>query len=143
MTQEFLDSGSAPAYFGFGSIICMTSKFMTLLCLRALRLTGERGILCRGWSAMCLDDLQGEVDGFKTRDGPKNLAWIGTVVSHSKSRKIRESISAGFCMSFLLCLAISARRKSRSETSDNMDRWKSSGKSQRREEKKREYHRRK
>lgn len=60
--QEFLDSGSAPVYFGFGSIICHTSKFMTLLCLRALRLTGERGILCRGWSTMCLDDLQGEAD---------------------------------------------------------------------------------
>ena len=72
--QEFLDSGSAPVYFGFGSIICHTSKFMTLLCLRALRLTGERGILCRGWSTMCLDDLQGEVDGFKMRDGSKKLA---------------------------------------------------------------------
>ena len=69
MMQEFLVSGSAPVYFGFGSIICHTSKFMTLLCLRALRLTGERGILCRGWSTMCLDDLQGEVDGFKMRDG--------------------------------------------------------------------------
>ena len=35
------------------------------------------------------------------------------------------------------------RRKSRSQTSDNMDRWKSrGGKSQRREEKKRDYQRR-
>eukprot|EP00435_Cladocopium_sp_Y103_P012892 s3382_g3.t1 len=62
VVEEFLDSGSAPVYIGFGSIVCITSKFMALLCLRALRLTGERAILCRGWSTMCLEDLQGEVD---------------------------------------------------------------------------------
>ena len=60
--QKFLEAGSAPIYMGFGSIICGTSKFMTLLCLRALKLTGERGILLRGWSKMSLDDLEGEPD---------------------------------------------------------------------------------
>ena len=31
-------------------------------CLRALKLTGERGILVRGWSQMSLEDLKGEKD---------------------------------------------------------------------------------
>eukprot|EP00438_Fugacium_kawagutii_P001527 Skav207805 [mRNA] locus=scaffold381:195029:196571:+ [translate_table: standard] len=60
--QDFLAAGDAPVYFGYGSIICGTSKFMMLLSLRALKLTGERGILCKGWSTMSLDDLEGESD---------------------------------------------------------------------------------
>ena len=60
--NDFLASGSAPVYIGFGSIICGTSKFMCLLSLRALRLVGERGIIVSSWSSMSLQDLEGEPD---------------------------------------------------------------------------------
>ena len=60
--EDFLRKGRAPIYMGFGSIIGGTSKLMTLLCLRALKKTGERGILVRGWSKMSLEDLEGEAD---------------------------------------------------------------------------------
>eukprot|EP00438_Fugacium_kawagutii_P001354 Skav232146 [mRNA] locus=scaffold1040:38651:39979:- [translate_table: standard] len=65
--QDFLAAGDAPVYVGYGSIVCGTSKFMSLLSLRALKLTGERGILCKGWSSMSLDDLEGESDEAELR----------------------------------------------------------------------------
>ena len=60
--KDFLACGSPPVYIGFGSIICGTSKFMCLLSLRALRLTGERGILVSNWSSMSEQDIEGESD---------------------------------------------------------------------------------
>ena len=60
--EDFLAAGEPPVYFGFGSMIGASSKFMTLLCLRALRLTGLRGIFCAGWSEMSLDLVDGEPD---------------------------------------------------------------------------------
>ncbi|CAE7459150.1 UGT80B1, partial [Symbiodinium natans] len=60
--ESFLSRGEAPVFFGFGSMICQSSKFMTLLSLRALRLTGLRGILCASWSDMSVDLVDGEPD---------------------------------------------------------------------------------
>ena len=60
--ERFLAAGDAPIYMGFGSIISGSSKFMTLQLLRALKITGERGILMKGWSSMCIEDVEGEED---------------------------------------------------------------------------------
>jgi len=60
--ERFLAAGDAPIYMGFGSIISGSSKFMTLQLLRALKITGERGILVKGWSSMCIEDVEGEED---------------------------------------------------------------------------------
>jgi len=60
--EDFLMAGEPPVYMGFGSIICHSSKHMTLLCLRALRLTDRRAVLCAGWAGLSLEDLSGEPD---------------------------------------------------------------------------------
>eukprot|EP00434_Breviolum_minutum_P045071 symbB.v1.2.040334.t1/scaffold7150.1/size14085/1 len=60
--ERFLAAGDAPIYMGFGSIVSGSSKFMTLQLLRALKITGERGILMKGWSSMCIEDVEGEED---------------------------------------------------------------------------------
>ena len=66
--EAFLQKGEAPVYFGYGSMICKNSKFMTLLSLRALRLTGLRGIFCAAWSEMSLSLVEGEADAEELRD---------------------------------------------------------------------------
>ncbi|CAE7292115.1 ATG26, partial [Symbiodinium sp. CCMP2456] len=67
--EVFLSKGeAAPVFFGYGSMICKNSKFMTLLSLRALRLTGLRGIFCAAWSEMSLSLVEGEEDAKELKD---------------------------------------------------------------------------
>jgi len=66
--EAFLSQGEAPVFFGYGSMICKNSKFMTLLSLRALRLTGLRGIFCAAWSEMSLSLVEGEEDVKELKD---------------------------------------------------------------------------
>jgi len=68
LTQEmeaFLKAGDAPVYIGYGSMICYNAKFMTLLSLRGLMKTGQRGILLGGWAEMSAAVLEGEEDSEK------------------------------------------------------------------------------
>mmetsp|Transcript_115218 Transcript_115218/g.326453 ORF Transcript_115218/g.326453 Transcript_115218/m.326453 type:complete len:489 (+) Transcript_115218:82-1548(+) len=65
--EEFLQAGEPPVYVGFGSIVCRSGKFMTLLSLRALMLSGERGILAAGWAGMGLSHVEGEPDEAELR----------------------------------------------------------------------------
>eukprot|EP00440_Ansanella_granifera_P049746 gb/GFBE01053913.1/.p1 GENE.gb/GFBE01053913.1/~~gb/GFBE01053913.1/.p1 ORF type:complete len:535 (+),score=96.94 gb/GFBE01053913.1/:1-1605(+) len=60
--EAFLLKGEAPVCIGYGSITCQDAKFMTLLSLRALMQTGERGILLSGWAGMSLENVAGEAD---------------------------------------------------------------------------------
>eukprot|EP00434_Breviolum_minutum_P007978 symbB.v1.2.007035.t1/scaffold428.1/size206322/10 len=65
LTQEmeaFLKAGDAPVYIGYGSMTCYNGKFMTLLSLRGLMKTGQRGILLGGWAEMSAAVLEGEED---------------------------------------------------------------------------------
>ncbi|CAE7683109.1 UGT80A2 [Symbiodinium sp. CCMP2592] len=54
--------GDAPVYVGFGSMKVFTPKYMTLLCARALHLTGLRGVICAGWAGIDLQHVEGEAD---------------------------------------------------------------------------------
>lgn len=65
--RAFLQAGEAPVYLGFGSITCHDARFMTLLSLRALRLTGRRGVLLAGWAGMSLQHLEGAEDEAELR----------------------------------------------------------------------------
>jgi len=59
--DDFLAAGDAPVYIGYGSMTCNNGKFMSLLSLRALMATGERGIVLSGWAKMSTD-FEGEPD---------------------------------------------------------------------------------
>ena len=58
---EFLRSGPAPIYIGFGSIPNRRPEETANLVLQALALTGQRGILSSGWGGLKVDDLPGNV----------------------------------------------------------------------------------
>ena len=80
--ESFLEGGEAPVYFGFGSMIARDSKFMTLLCLRALQRTGLRGIFCAAWSDMSLDLVEGEPDAEALRAYCENRALFMKYAPH-------------------------------------------------------------
>ena len=49
---EFLSRGEPPVYFGFGSIFGRDPKRITQIVLEAVRRTGVRAILARGWGGL-------------------------------------------------------------------------------------------
>jgi UDP:flavonoid glycosyltransferase YjiC (YdhE family) len=50
--SRFLESGPPPVYAGFGSINVGDSESKTRLVLRALELSGQRGVLLTGWGGL-------------------------------------------------------------------------------------------
>lgn len=50
--ERFLESGPPPVYVGFGSMSDKDPERQTRLVLRALELTGQRGVLLTGWGAV-------------------------------------------------------------------------------------------
>jgi UDP:flavonoid glycosyltransferase YjiC (YdhE family) len=49
---RFLAEGSQPIYIGFGSIVIDDPKALTDTVLQALKLTGMRALISRGWSKL-------------------------------------------------------------------------------------------
>ena len=49
---QFLESGPPPVYIGFGSMSDKDPERRTRLALRALELTGQRGVLSTGWGGV-------------------------------------------------------------------------------------------
>jgi len=58
---EFLSRGEMPVYFGFGSIFGRDPKLVTHIILEAVRRTGVRAVLARGWGGIePIDSAQSE-----------------------------------------------------------------------------------
>jgi UDP:flavonoid glycosyltransferase YjiC (YdhE family) len=64
---QFLQSGPAPVYIGFGSMGNSKPEETTDLILKALASTGQRGVLSAGWG------------GFKKEDMPENVFMIDSL----------------------------------------------------------------
>jgi sterol 3beta-glucosyltransferase len=60
----FLESGPPPIYIGFGSLNMSDGAAQTQRVLRALELSGQRGLLLTGWG------------GLERRDAPPNIHFI-------------------------------------------------------------------
>lgn len=50
--DHFLRSGPPPVYIGFGSIVIDDPNEMTAMILEAVRVTGVRAVISRGWSKL-------------------------------------------------------------------------------------------
>lgn len=53
--QAFLDAGPLPIYIGYGSIVLEDPNAMMELILEAVRKTGQRAVLSKGWGGMDTD----------------------------------------------------------------------------------------
>lgn len=51
-----------PVYIGWGSLKCISDKWMTLMAVRTLKLTGRKGVVLSGWSGVDAELLEGEAD---------------------------------------------------------------------------------
>jgi hypothetical protein len=50
--EAFLQSGAPPVYIGWGSMIAVSSEFMTNLAVSTLKQTKQRGIVLKGWGGL-------------------------------------------------------------------------------------------
>lgn len=79
---HFLESGPPPVYIGFGSMGHGNPEHYTRLALRALALSGQRGLLLTGWGGLARQTTTADV--FVVEDVPH--AWlfprVAAVVHH-------------------------------------------------------------
>lgn len=68
--KAFLDSGPPPIYIGFGSIVLEDPDKMTALIFDAIRKTGQRALVSKGWGGM---------GGPDRIDKPDNVFMLGNV----------------------------------------------------------------
>lgn len=79
----FLDDGPPPVYIGFGSIIIDDPDEMTSIILEAIRITGARALVSRGWSKLGAN-LQSDDRVFFLGDCPHEWLFqhVAAVVHH-------------------------------------------------------------
>lgn len=56
--EDFLSSGEPPVYFGFGSIFGRDPVRLTRIVLDAIKVTGVRGIIARGWGGLVPEQFE-------------------------------------------------------------------------------------
>jgi sterol 3beta-glucosyltransferase len=92
---QFLDSGSAPVYIGFGSMSHENPERQARLVLRALELSGQRGVLLTGWGGLTRSSAPPTV--FFVDDVPH--AWLfprmAAVVHHGGAGTTSAGLRAG------------------------------------------------
>jgi sterol 3beta-glucosyltransferase len=94
---EFLSRGEPPVYFGFGSIFGRDPKRCTQIILEAVRRTGVRAILARGWGGLeSTDPAQSESVMF-IEDAPHRWLFpqVNAVVHHGGCGTTAAGLLAG------------------------------------------------
>ncbi|KAM0550288.1 hypothetical protein ACHAPJ_008958 [Fusarium lateritium] len=81
--ENFLSSGSAPVYIGFGSIVIDDPEKLTATIMDAVHATGTRAIVSRGWSKLG-GDSKGDDQVFFLGDCPHEWLFqhVTAVVHH-------------------------------------------------------------
>jgi UDP:flavonoid glycosyltransferase YjiC (YdhE family) len=95
--KEFLEAGPPPVYIGFGSIVLDDPNAMTQLIFDAVRLTGQRVLLSKGWGGMGAEEL-GIPDGvFMLGNCPHDWLFqrVSCVVHHGGAGTTAAGITAG------------------------------------------------
>lgn len=92
---RFLESGPPPVYIGFGSMSDKDPERLTCLALRALELTGQRGVLLTGWGAVARLNTSANV--FYVDDVPHSWLFPRTaaVVHHGGAGTTAAGLCAG------------------------------------------------
>jgi UDP:flavonoid glycosyltransferase YjiC (YdhE family) len=92
---RFLESGPPPIYVGFGSMSDKDPERLTRLVLRALELTGQRGVLLTGWGAVARVPTSASV--FYAEDVPHSWLFphMAAVVHHGGAGTTAAGLLAG------------------------------------------------
>lgn len=95
--EAFLAAGPPPIYIGFGSIVVDDPNHMTQLIFDAVRLTGRRALVSKGWGGLGAEQL-GVPDGvFMLGNCPHDWLFhrVSCVVHHGGAGTTAAGIAAG------------------------------------------------
>ncbi|KAK3642642.1 hypothetical protein LTR56_010690 [Elasticomyces elasticus] len=95
--KAFLDAGPPPVYIGFGSIVLDDPNKMTELLFEAVKKSGQRALVSKGWGGMGADEL-GKPDGvFMLGNVPHDWLFkhVSCVVHHGGAGTTAAGITAG------------------------------------------------
>lgn len=93
----FLDAGEPPVYIGFGSIVVDDPNAMTKMIFEAVKITGRRALVSKGWGGLGADEL-GIPDGvFMLGNCPHDWLFkrVSAVVHHGGAGTTAAGIAAG------------------------------------------------
>ncbi|KAL6705979.1 hypothetical protein ACN47E_006258 [Coniothyrium glycines] len=93
----FLAAGEPPVYIGFGSIVVDDPNAMTKMIFDAVKITGKRALVSKGWGGLGADDL-GKPDGiFMLGNCPHDWLFkhVSAVVHHGGAGTTAAGIAAG------------------------------------------------
>lgn len=95
--QAFLDDGPPPIYIGFGSIVLDDPNAMTELVFEAVRKTGQRVLISKGWGGMSADELRIPDGVFMLGNVPHDWLFkrVSCVVHHGGAGTTAAGITAG------------------------------------------------
>ncbi len=95
--QAFLDAGPPPVYIGFGSIVLNDPNAMTELIFQAVRETGQRVLLSKGWGGMGAEELNIPESVFMLGNVPHDWLFkrVSCVVHHGGAGTTAAGIAAG------------------------------------------------
>ncbi|KAF5022977.1 hypothetical protein F66182_4975 [Fusarium sp. NRRL 66182] len=95
--EAFLRDGPPPVYIGFGSIVVDDPNAMTEMIFEAVKLSGVRALVSKGWGGLGADDL-GKPDGvFMLGNVPHDWLFehVSCVVHHGGAGTTAAGIKAG------------------------------------------------
>ena len=95
--EAFLKAGPPPVYIGFGSIVVDDPNAMTKMIFEAVKKTGQRALVSKGWGGLGADEF-GVPDGvFMLGNCPHDWLFqhVSAVVHHGGAGTTAAGISAG------------------------------------------------
>jgi UDP:flavonoid glycosyltransferase YjiC (YdhE family) len=96
---DFLADGPPPVYVGFGSMISNQSDKLTGMAIEALKQTGQRGILARGWGGLDISKANQRLtdDIFVIDETPHDWLFpqMAAVVHHGGAGTTSAGLRAG------------------------------------------------
>jgi hypothetical protein len=94
---DFLASGPPPVYIGFGSIVVDDPNAMTKLVFDAVRKTGQRALVSKGWGGLGGDELEKPDGVFMLGNCPHDWLFqrVSCVVHHGGAGTTAAGIALG------------------------------------------------
>jgi UDP:flavonoid glycosyltransferase YjiC (YdhE family) len=94
---EFLAAGEPPVYIGFGSIVVDDPNAMTTMIFEAVKKTGRRALVSKGWGGLGADELGIPDDVFMLGNCPHDWLFkhVSAVVHHGGAGTTAAGIAAG------------------------------------------------
>ena len=95
--KAFLDAGEPPVYIGFGSIVVDDPNAMTSLIFDAVRKTGKRALVSKGWGGLGANELDIPEGVFMLGNVPHDWLFqhVSCVVHHGGAGTTAAGIAAG------------------------------------------------